>query len=47
MFWEYYAKEHIEQFIKDDYGYAIILTNKNLKILQNSKPFITDDENTN
>jgi hypothetical protein len=47
LFWELYAKVYVENYLDDNYGYAIIQTNEDLKILKNSKPFMNNDENTN
>lgn len=41
LFWETIAKNHIEQYIKDNYGYAIMETNESIntikEILENDK----------
>ena len=37
LFWEICAKDHIEQYIKKEYGYAIMETYNNTELIKNFK----------
>ena len=42
LFWESIIKNHIEQYIKDNYGYAIMETNESINTI---KEILVNDKN--